>query len=88
MFARHLEPDEFMNALIQTPCKIMHHLICLDNGIAGIVYGFEQKGVFYYLDRFFPSKFKESCLQKMNRYDLHKELYVKMNLKVHLISMQ
>lgn len=88
MFARHLELNEFLDSMIKAPKKIWTQVICLDNGIAGIVYGFLENGVFYYLDRFYPSKEKKHIISSMNFYDLHKELYTKMNLKVHLTSLQ
>lgn len=88
MFARHLEVNEFLDIMMVTPKKIWKQVICLDNGIAGIVYGFLDQGTFYYLDRFYPSKQKEEEIQNMDFYELHKELYTKLNLKVHLVAQQ
>lgn len=88
MFARHLEVDEFFDAMMTSPKKIWTQVICLDNGIAGIVYGFCDNDTFYYLDRFYPSKQKEEKIHAMNFYELHAELYAKMNLKVHLAAKQ
>ena len=84
MFARHLEVNEFLDVLTSHPHRISQQIICLDNGVAGVVYGFHDGNTFYYLDRIYPSKQKEDLVQKMDFYDLHKELYAKMNLKVHL----
>lgn len=88
MFARHLEVNEFLDIMMVTPKKIWKQVICLDNGIAGIVYGFLDQGTFYYLDRFYPSKQKEEEIQNMDFYELHKELYTKLNLKIHLVAQQ
>lgn len=88
MFARHLEVNEFLDAMTDTPKKIWKQIICLDNGIAGIVYGFLDQDTFYYLDRFYPSKQKEDEVHAMNFYELHAELYAKINLKVHLAAQQ
>lgn len=88
MFARHLETNEFLDSLMKAPKKIWKQVICLDSGIAGVVYGFLENGVFYYLDRFYPSDEKKQEIDEMDFYELHKELYTKMNLKVHLTALQ
>ena len=70
--------DEMMKKkkqLIPTP-------IVLDNGIAGIVYGYYEGEDFYYLDRLDVDVSKKEELRKMNVMELRQEIALKIKIFV------
>ena len=68
MFARHLEVNEFLDIMMVTPKKIWKQVICLDNGIAGIVYGFLDQGNFLLFGSVFIHPNKKKKKSKNNGF--------------------
>lgn len=64
-----------MKQLIPTP-------IVLDNGIAGIVYGYYEGDDFYYLDRLDVDVSKKEELRNMNVLELRQEIALKIKIFV------
>ena len=56
--------------------------IVLDNGIAGIVYGYYVGDDFYYLDRLDVDVSKKEELRKMNVMELRQEIALKIKIFV------
>lgn len=81
--ACHLEMDQFLDTVMNTKSTLQKQVIVLDCCVAGIVYGFLHEGIYYYLDRFYPTMEKENVVQRLSFYDLHAEMYRKINLKLY-----
>lgn len=58
------------------------HTIVLDNGIAGIVYGYYDRDDFYYLDRLDVDVSKKEELREMNVMELRQEIALKIKIFV------
>ena len=61
-----LNPVEFAKAMMKKKKQLIPTPIVLDNGIAGIVYGYYDRDDFYYLDRLDVDVSKKEELRKMN----------------------
>ena len=57
-------------------------IITVDNGIAGIVYGYYEGEDFYYLDRLDVDVSKKEELRKMNVMELRQEIALKIKIFV------
>ena len=61
-----LNPVEFAKAMMKKKKQLISTPIVLDNGIAGIVYGYYEGEDFYYLDRLdvdvYKKDWKAKCL--------------------------
>ena len=60
-----LNPVEFAKAMMKKKKQLIPTPIVLDNGIAGIVYGYYEGEDFYYLDRLDVDVYKKEELRKM-----------------------
>lgn len=76
----HLEPEEFMRVLVHYPQQVYARTLVLDCGIAVLVYTCQHGDHLYYLDRVDCSDQKKEKVNKMNFYELHAEIYRKINL--------
>ena len=81
-----LNPVEFAKAMMKKKKQLIPTPIVLDNGIAGIVYGYyegEDEGEdFYYLDRLDVDVSKKEELRKMNVMELRQEIALKIKIFV------
>ena len=86
-----LNPVEFANAMMKKKKQLIPTPIVLDNGIAGIVYGYYDRDDFYYLDRLdvnvHPTKMdikfsKKEELREMNVMELRQEIALKIKIFV------
>ena len=59
-----LNPVEFAKAMMKKKKQLIPTPIVLDNGIAGIVYGYYEGEDFYYLDRLDVDFYKNRRLKK------------------------
>lgn len=80
----HCEPEEFMNALMQNNNTIFSRVYVLDEHIAGNVYMTYINNDLYYLDRMYVSDLKKEEFDDIPFYDVHKELYRKINLDEYM----
>ncbi len=76
----HYEPKDFFTIVSVKGMTIFPRVMVLDKGIAGLVYMCKDGENLCYLDRFYPSNLKEEEYNKLDAYEVHKELYVKINL--------
>ncbi len=77
----HLDANDWLSKLVENQSPIQDKALVLDQGIAGIVYYFSDcKDNIYYLDQFYSSSLKEKEVASIPFYDLHKQVYVKMQL--------
>lgn len=72
-----LNPVDFAKAMMKNKEQLIPTPIVLDNGIAGIVYGYYVGDDFYYLDRLDVDVSKKEELRKMNVMELRQEIALK-----------
>ena len=77
-----LNPVEFAKAMMKKKKQLIPTPIVLDNGIAGIVYGYYDGDDFYYLDRLDVDVSKKEALRKMNVMELRQEIALKIKIFV------
>ena len=77
-----LNPFEFAKAMMKMKIQLIPTPIVLDNGIAGIVYGYYEGEDFYYLDRLDVDVSKKEELRKMNVMELRQEIALKIKIFV------
>ena len=77
-----LNPVEFAKAMMKKKEQLIPTPIVLDNGIAGIVYGYYVENDFYYLDRLDVDVYKKEELRKMNVMELRQEIALKIKIFV------
>ena len=80
----HLEPEEFIKILQKEQLSVYARVYVLDSGIAGLIYMCSDSHNLYYLDRFVPAPNKQEDFDKISFYDVHKDLYRKINLDNYL----
>ena len=76
----HLEPEEFARELVHDPKTVYARTYVLDCGLAVVIYMCSDSHYLYYLDRPDGSNMKKDMLKSINPYDLHAEIYRKVNL--------
>ncbi len=76
----HLEPEEFAKELYHSQKPVYARTYVLDCGIAIVIYMCSDSHFLYYLDRPDCSIEKKDQLNSMDFYDLHAEIYRKVNL--------
>ena len=81
MVAR-LNPVDFAKAMMKKKKQLIPTPIVLDNGIAGIVYGYYEGDDFYYLDRLDVDVSKNEELRNMNVLELRQEIALKIKIFV------
>ena len=74
-----LNPVDFVKAMMKKKKQLVPTVIVLENGIAGIVYGYYEGDDFYYLDRLDVDVSKKEELRKMNVMELRQEIALKLN---------
>lgn len=77
-----LNPVDFAKAMIKKMKQLIPAPIVLDNGIAGIVYGYYEGDDFYYLDRLDVDVSKKEELRNMNVLELRQEIALKIKIFV------
>ena len=77
-----LNPIDFEKAMMKKKKQLIHTAIVLDNGIAGIVYGYYEGDDFYYLDRLDVDVSKKEELRNMNVLELRQEIALKIKIFV------
>lgn len=80
----HLEPEAFIQMLTRTKLFVYARVYVLDSGIAGLVYMCSDAHNLYYLDRFVPAPDRKDDFDKIDFYDVHKDIYRKINLDTYL----
>lgn len=80
LYATHYEPEEFVELVANKNLKIFQRVYILDSSIAGIVYMCQDDENLYYLDRLFTTDEKKEQLKSQDAYEIHQELYAKINL--------
>ncbi len=84
----HLDANDWLIKLLENKSAIEYKTLVLDQGIAGIIYYFSDcHNNIYYLDQFYPSSFKQKEVETIPFYEMHKQIYVKMQLD-HYQSLQ
>jgi hypothetical protein len=76
----HLEPEEFAKELCYSQKPVYARTFVLDCGIAIAIYMCSDSHFLYYLDRPDCSKEKKEQLNSLDFYDVHAEIYRKVNL--------
>lgn len=84
----HLEPEDFARELVHNPKNVYARTYVLDCGLAVVIYMCQDSHFLYYLDRPDCSKEKKDMLKSMNFYELHAEIYRKVNLDNRLRERQ
>lgn len=77
-----LNPVDFAKAMMKKKKQLIPTVIVLDNGIAGIVYGYYEGDDFYYLDRLDVDVSKKEELRNMNVLELRQEITLKIKIFV------
>ena len=77
-----LNPVDFVKAMMKKKKQLVPTPIVLDNGIAGIVYGYYEGDDFYYLDRLDVDVSKKEELRNMNVLELRQEIALKIKIFV------
>ena len=77
-----LNPVDFAKAMMKKMKQLIPTPIVLDNGIAGIVYGYYEGDDFYYLDRLDVDVSKKEELRNMNVLELRQEIALKIKVFV------
>lgn len=77
-----LNPVDFAKAMMKKMKQLIPAPIVLDNGIAGIVYGYYEGDDFYYLDRLDVDVSKKEELRNMNVLELRQEIALKIKIFV------
>lgn len=80
----HLEPEDFAQTVSAKKLSVYARVYVLDAGIAGLVYMCSSEHSLYYLDRFIPTPQKREDFERINFYDVHKDLYRKINLDTRI----
>ena len=84
----HLEPEDFARELVHNQKNVYARTYVLDCGLAVVVYMCQDSHFLYYLDRPDCSKEKKDMLKSMDFYELHAEIYRKVNLDNRLRERQ
>lgn len=84
----HLEPEDFARELVHNQKNVYARTYVLDCGLAVIIYMCQDSHFLYYLDRPDCSKEKKDMLKSMDFYELHAEIYRKVNLDNRLRERQ
>ena len=84
----HLEPEDFARELVHNPKNVYARTYVLDCGLAVVIYMCQDSHFLYYLDRPDCSKEKKDMLKSMDFYELHAEIYRKVNLDNRLRERQ
>lgn len=84
----HLEPEDFARELVYNPKNVYARTYVLDCGLAVVIYMCQDSHFLYYLDRPDCSKEKKDMLKSMSFYELHAEIYRKVNLDNRLRERQ
>ena len=74
-----LNPVDFVKAMMKKKKQLVPTVIVLENGIAGIVYGYYEGDDFYYLDCLDVDVSKKEELRKTNVMELRQEIALKLN---------
>lgn len=82
LYIVHHELDEFLAIASVKRLPIFSRVYALDNGIAGLVYMCKDDTYLYYYDRIFSTSEKNEEISQLDMYELHKELYEKINLDI------
>ena len=77
-----LNPVDFAKARMKRKEQLIPTVIVLNNGIAGIVYGYYVGENFYYLDRLDVDVSKKEELGKINAMELRQEIAEKIKIFV------
>lgn len=77
-----LNPVDFAKARMKRKEQLIPTVIVLNNGIAGIVYGYYVGENFYYLDRLDVDVSKKEELRKINAMELRQEIAEKIKIFV------
>lgn len=77
-----LNPVDFAKSMMKKMKQLIPTPIVLDNGIAGIVYGYYEGDDFYYLDRLDVDVSKKEELRNMNVLELRQEIALKIKIFV------
>lgn len=77
-----LNPVDFAKTMMKKKKQLILTAIVLDNGIAGIVYGYYEGDDFYYLDRLDVDVSKKEELRNMNVLELRQEIALKIKIFV------
>ena len=77
-----LNPVDFVKAMMKKKKQLVPTVIVLENGIAGIVYGYYEGDDFYYLDRLDVDVSKKEELRNMNVLELRQEIALKIKIFV------
>lgn len=80
----HLEPEDFFETVNRDNLSVFPRVFVLESGIAGLVYMCCDAHNLYYLDRFQPAPHRKADFEKVSFYDVHKDIYRKINLDNHL----
>ena len=84
----YLEPEDFARELVHNQKNVYARTYVLDCGLAVIIYMCQDSHFLYYLDRPDCSKEKKDMLKSMDFYELHAEIYRKVNLDNRLRERQ
>ena len=79
-YATHYEPEEFLTLVEEKKLDLFARVYVLNCGIAGVVYMAKEEGNLYYLDRLLPTDQKLKEFEELDMYEVHQELYAKINL--------
>ena len=75
-----LNPVDFAKAMMKKKKHLVPTPIVLDNGIAGIVYGYYDGEGIYSLERLDVDVYKKEELRKMNVMELRQEIALKIKI--------
>ncbi len=77
----HLDANEWLIKSVESKSAIRSKTLVLDQGIAGTIYYFsDHKKNVYYLDQFYPAASKKKEVEAIPFYEMHKQIYTKMQL--------
>ncbi len=80
MCVYHMDYKEWIIQLERCKHPVLSRVMVV-SGIAGLVYYYyDQNKDFCYLDDFYPTKLKEEEYKKLSQFDVHKQLYRKLQL--------
>lgn len=78
-----LNPVEFAKAMMKKDRQLIPTPIVLENGVAGLIYGYYINKNYYYLDRLDVDVTKKEKLSAMNNMDVRQEMALKLNLLIN-----
>ena len=80
MCVYHMDYQEWNVQLEACKHPVLSRVVVID-GIAGLIYYFyDLNKDLCYLDEFFPSELKKEEFKKLSKFDVHKQLYRKLQL--------